>query len=75
MRRGVPHSQITELSLGVSLQVLRFLLGEQCTALSVHLPHEALTLAADCLVHFGRRPQFARRWLDSPSAQPLWGAR
>jgi len=40
IERSPPHPQTTELSLGVSLQVLRFLLGAQYTPLSVHLPHE-----------------------------------
>lgn len=37
-----PHPHVTELSLGVSLRVLRFLLGAQYSPLSVHLPHKPL---------------------------------
>lgn len=37
------RAQGFELSLGVLLQVLRFLLGAQFAPLSVHLPHPALT--------------------------------
>ena len=59
IERPPPHAQTTELSLGVSLQVLRFLLGEQYIPLSVHLPHEPLTAAADYLAYFGCRPRFA----------------
>jgi AraC-like DNA-binding protein len=59
IERPPPHQQTTELSLGVSLQVLRFLLGAQYTPLAVHLPHEALTPAADYRAYFGCRPYFA----------------
>ncbi|WP_325096609.1 AraC family transcriptional regulator [Mycolicibacterium vinylchloridicum] len=58
IERPPPHPQTTELSLGVSLQILRFLLGGQYTPLSVHLPHEPLTARADYLTYFGCRPRF-----------------
>jgi AraC-like DNA-binding protein len=56
-----PHPQSTELSLGVSLRVFRFLLGSDYAPLSVHLPHEPLTPAAEYLRYFGCRPYFAER--------------
>ena len=59
IERPPPHPQTTELSLGVSLQILRFLLGEQYTPLSVHLPHEPLTPKAEYVNYFGCRPRFA----------------
>ena len=60
IERPPPHPQTTELSLGVSLRVLRFLLGSQYAPLSVHLPHEPLTPAAHYLEFFGCRPYFAQ---------------
>jgi AraC-like DNA-binding protein len=60
LERSPPHPQTTELSLGVSLQVLRFLLGAQYSPLSVHLPHKPLTAKADYLSYFGCRPRFAQ---------------
>jgi AraC-like DNA-binding protein len=59
IERPPPHPQTTELSLGVSLQILRFLLGGQYAPLSVHLPHEPLTAPADYVTYFGCRPRFA----------------
>lgn len=50
--------QTIELSLGVVLKVLRFLLGPQHIPLSVHLPHRALTEAADYRDYFGCQPHF-----------------
>jgi len=60
IERPPPHPQTTELSLGVSLQVLRFLLGAQYAPLSVHLTHEPLTATADYLTYFGCRPRFTQ---------------
>ena len=60
IERPPPHPQTTELSLGVSLGVLRFLLGAQYTPLSVHLPHEPLTAAGDYLSYFGCRARFTQ---------------
>ena len=58
----VPASpQVVELSLGVTLRVLRFLLGAQYTPLSVHLPYDPLTDADDYRAYFGCRPVFAAR--------------
>jgi len=59
IERPPPHPQTTELSLGVSLHILRFLLGEQYIPLSVHLPHEPLTATADYVTYFGCRSRFA----------------
>jgi len=60
IERPPPHPQTTELSLGVSLRSLRFMLGAQYSPLSVHLPHESLTAAADYLTYFGCRPCFTQ---------------
>ena len=46
-QRLPPHSQVTELSLGVILRVFRLLLGPNWSPLSVHLTHEALTPRRD----------------------------
>lgn len=56
-----PCPQSVELSLGVSLRVLRFLLGPDWSPLSVHLPHDPLTARADYVTYFGCRPRFAQR--------------
>ncbi len=53
------HPQGSELSLGVTLRVLRFLLGAQYTPLSVHVPHHPLTAVEDYWEYFGCRPVFA----------------
>ena len=60
IERPPPHPQTTELPLGVSLRVLRFLLGSQYAPLSVHLPREPLTPAAHYLEFFRCRPYFAQ---------------
>lgn len=51
-------SQVVELSLGVVLRVLRFLLGDDYCPLSVHLPNEPLTASADYRKYFSCRPVF-----------------
>jgi AraC-like DNA-binding protein len=56
-----PHPQTTELSLGVTLRVLRFLTGSDYAPLSVHLPHDPLTPKADYVRYFGCTPHFAER--------------
>ncbi|KLO41933.1 AraC family transcriptional regulator [Mycobacterium nebraskense] len=56
-----PHPQTTELSLGVSLRVLRFLMGAEYAPIAVHLPHDPLTPKADYVRYFGCTPQFAAR--------------
>ena len=60
IERPPPHPQTTELSLGVSLRVLHFLLGSHYAPLSVRFPHEPLTPAADYAAYFGCRPYFAQ---------------
>lgn len=60
IERPPPHPQTTELSLGVSLGVWRFLLGAHYAPLSVHLPHEPLTATADYSSYFGCRPSFTQ---------------
>jgi AraC-like DNA-binding protein len=60
IERPPPHRQTTELSLGVSVRVLRFLFGSPYAPLSVHLPHEPLTPVGDYLAYFGCRPRFAQ---------------
>ena len=60
MLRGLPsHSQTSELSLGVTLKVLRLLLGTYYAPLSVHFPHEPLTPAADYVHYYGCTAYFA----------------
>lgn len=54
-----PHSQGTELALGVALRVFRLLLGEGWSPVRVHLPHEALTARRDYVSYFGAPPTFA----------------
>ncbi|WP_156689184.1 AraC family transcriptional regulator [Mycobacterium sp. Marseille-P9652] len=61
MERLPPHPQTTELSLGVALRVLRFLIGSEYSPLSVHLPHDPLSPEADYVRYFGCRPHFAER--------------
>ncbi|MGY4710256.1 AraC family transcriptional regulator [Mycolicibacterium sp. CBM1] len=56
-----PHPQGDELSLGVILRVLRFLLGADYAPLSVHLPHPPLTDVDDYRDYFGCRPVFDER--------------
>ncbi|KZS59786.1 AraC family transcriptional regulator [Mycobacterium ostraviense] len=52
------HPQTTELSLGVMLRVLRFLLGAGYAPTVVHLPHQPLTAREDYLRYFSCTPQF-----------------
>lgn len=52
------HPQVTELSLGVMLRVLRFLLGAGYSPTVVHLPHGPLTGRADYLRYFSCTPRF-----------------
>jgi AraC-like DNA-binding protein len=59
--RALPSPQGVELSLGVSLKVLRFLLGPGYSPLSVHLPHHPLTAVADYVEYFGSRVYFAQQ--------------
>jgi AraC-like DNA-binding protein len=59
--RVPPCPQTIELSLGVSLGVLRFLMGSDYTPLSVHLPHDPLTPVGNYLEYFCCRAYFAER--------------
>ncbi|OBG55311.1 MULTISPECIES: AraC family transcriptional regulator [unclassified Mycobacterium] len=59
MERLPPVIQSVELSLGVILEVLRLLLGAAYCPLSVHVPHEPVTPAAQYREYFGCRPYFA----------------
>ncbi|WP_096370489.1 AraC family transcriptional regulator [Mycobacterium ulcerans] len=52
------HPQTTELSLGVMLRVLRFLLGAGYAPTVVDLPHPALTPREDYLRYFACTPRF-----------------
>lgn len=52
------HPQTTELSLGVILRVLRFLLGAHYAPTVVHLPHLPLMALEDYLRYFSGTPQF-----------------
>lgn len=61
LEHAPPSPQGMELSLGVSLRVLRFLLGSDWSPLSIHFPHDPLTPLADYVAYFGCRPQFAQR--------------
>jgi len=55
-----PMPQSMELSLGVTLRVMRVLLGAGYAPLNVHLEHEPLTGAQDYHRYFGCRPYFAQ---------------
>lgn len=58
--RSPPHPQTTELSLGVSLGIMRMMFDAPYAPLSVHLPHQPLTPLRDYLAYFGCRPYFAQ---------------
>ncbi|WIM87464.1 AraC family transcriptional regulator [Candidatus Mycobacterium wuenschmannii] len=60
IERPPPHPQTTELSLGVSLGMLRFMLGAEYRPMAVHLPHQPITAPAEYASYFGCRPLFAR---------------
>jgi AraC-like DNA-binding protein len=53
-----PHAQTVELSLGVMLRVLRFLLGAGYAPNAVHLPHAALSPREEYLRYFSCTPRF-----------------
>ncbi|MGE0216139.1 AraC family transcriptional regulator [Mycolicibacterium sp.] len=53
-----PQAQAVELSLGVTLRVLRRFLGAPYRPVAVHLPHAALTPADDYQSYFGCPPAF-----------------
>ena len=54
-----PHRQAMEMSLGVALRVLRFLLGSTFSPLAVHIPHEPLGSRDDYLHEFSCTPKFS----------------
>jgi AraC-like DNA-binding protein len=57
---GLPaHAQGIELSLGVTLNVLRLLLGAQYVPLSTHLTHKPLAPVDEYREYFGCRTHFA----------------
>jgi AraC-like DNA-binding protein len=56
-----PIPQSMELSLGVTLRVMRVMLGADYAPINVHLEHEALTAEKDYRLYFGCRPYFAQR--------------
>ncbi len=60
IERSPPHPQTTELSLGVSLGIMRMMFDAPYAPLSVHLPHEPLTPVREYLAYFGCRPYFAQ---------------
>ncbi|WP_395309289.1 AraC family transcriptional regulator [Mycobacterium sp. AMU20-3851] len=53
-----PQVQAVELSLGVTLQVLRLFLGPNYRPVAVHLPHHPVTPADDYESYFGCPPVF-----------------
>src|SRR5262249_29287003 len=58
---GVRHfPQSIELTLGVSLRVLRLLIGADYTPVSVHIPHAVLTTEDDYRTYFGCPPRFSQ---------------
>ncbi len=70
-----PLKHSVELSLGVMLRILKFLIGDTFTPVAVHLPHAPLTAPDDYRRFFGCRPKFGsrsagfvmlRRYLDQP---------
>lgn len=54
-----PSPQSVELTLGVTLRVLRLLLGPEYAPRSVHLPHLPLTPEPDYVRYYGCTPHFA----------------
>ncbi|MDH6245856.1 AraC family transcriptional regulator [Mycobacterium sp. OTB74] len=58
LERVPPHPQTTELSLGVTLKVLRLLLGAPYNPLSVHLPHKRVAAVDEYSEYFGCQPRF-----------------
>lgn len=53
------HRQTIELSLGVALQILRLLIGQDFRPATVHMPHDPQTPEADYRHYFGGPPRFA----------------
>ncbi|MEB3048603.1 AraC family transcriptional regulator [Mycolicibacter sp. MYC123] len=59
--RVPPCPQSIELTLGVSLRVLRFLLGSGYVPLSAHLPHSPLMPVSEYVEYFGCAVHFVER--------------
>lgn len=57
----VAHPQVTELSLGVALEVCRFLVGRDYAPVKVHIPHAPLRPRAEYAAYFGSVPCFNDR--------------
>ncbi len=55
------HPQTIELSLGVALQVFRFMLGARYSPTVVHLPHEPLSAREEYLRYFSCTTRFEQR--------------
>lgn len=55
------HPQVTELSLGVALEVCRFLVGRAYAPVKVHIPHAPLRPRAEYVAYFGCAPSFDDR--------------
>ncbi|MCV7149943.1 AraC family transcriptional regulator [Mycolicibacterium pyrenivorans] len=77
-----PITQSVELSLGVTLRVLRFLIGARHNPVAVHLPHEPLTSVGSYRRFYGCDARFAERTagftlrrvdLEKPLAQDQLG--
>ncbi|ETW22216.1 AraC family transcriptional regulator [Mycobacterium gastri] len=58
---AIPCPQTLELALGVSLGVLRLLMGTDYAPLAVHVSHDPVTAPADYTQYFGCTPYFAER--------------
>lgn len=74
--RPIPHQQVAELALGVSLRVFRLLTGPDFTPAVVHFRHEPLTTAENYTEYFGCPVRFAMpdtgfRFPRAVLAQPL----
>jgi len=54
-----PIPQSIELTLGVTLRVLRLMIGSDYAPLDVHVPHEPLTTEKDYFRYFGCTPRFS----------------
>lgn len=61
MDKTLAHPQATELSLGVALEVCRFLVGRDYAPVTVHIPHAPLRPRADYATYFGSVPRFNDR--------------
>lgn len=52
------HGQAIELSLGVTLRILRLLIGPEYSPVTVHLPHSRIGTAQGYMQYFGTRVRF-----------------